>query len=181
MPTIQPVRSLAQELNELVTPAQIEQLLGRTHLPLPARTLRHLSIQVIPTSCEPLLIAAPLKEFLPLEFVNKPKPLRAARRLGSPRGQLTWGSGSSFSRVVSVDRMACQRSQSCCNPSQKSALIPVTRAKRSAVSGVTARLPRMISFKRGNDTPRRTAKDDCDRPKGLRNSSRSISPGCVGG
>ena len=77
--------------------------------------------------------------------------------------------------------MACHKSQSCCSPSQKSALIPVTRAKRSAESGVTDRLPRTISFRRGNDTPRRIAKADCDTPRGLRNSSRSISPGWVGG
>jgi hypothetical protein len=77
--------------------------------------------------------------------------------------------------------MACQRSQSCCNPSQKSALIPVTRARRRAVSGVTPRLPRTISFNRGNETPRRIAKADCDTPRGFRNSSSSISPGCVGG
>ncbi len=80
-----------------------------------------------------------------------------------------------------LDRNACHRSQSCCNPSQKSALIPVTRANRSAVSGVTARLPRMISLRRGNDTPNRTANADCEMPSGSRNSSRSISPGCVGG
>ena len=45
--------------------------------------------------------------------------------------------------------MACQRSQSCWSPSQKSAGIPRTRARRKAVSGVTARRPRTISFSRG--------------------------------
>ena len=80
-----------------------------------------------------------------------------------------------------LDRNACHRSQSCCNPTQKSAFIPVTQANRSAVSGVTARLPRMISLRRGNDTPERTAKADCEMPSGSGNSSRSISPGCVGG
>src|SRR6476659_1154489 len=39
----------------------------------------------------------------------------------------------------------------------------------------------MISFSRGNETPRRIAKADCEIPRGFRNSSRSISPGCVGG
>ena len=59
--------------------------------------------------------------------------------------------------------------------------MPSTRARRNAVSGVTARLPLMISFSRGNETPRRAAKADWVIPKGARNSSRSISPGCVGG
>lgn len=77
--------------------------------------------------------------------------------------------------------MACQRSQSCCRPSQKSALIPRTRDRRNAVSGVTERLPLIISFSRGYDTPRRRASSACVRPSGLTNSSRSISPGCVGG
>ena len=78
-------------------------------------------------------------------------------------------------------RKACHRSQSCCKPSQKSADIPSTCASRSAVSGVTPRLPRIISFKRGKEIPRRTAKADWLIPSGLRNSSSSISPGCVGG
>jgi hypothetical protein len=39
----------------------------------------------------------------------------------------------------------------------------------------------MISFKRGKEIPSRTAKADWLIPSGLRNSSRSISPGCVGG
>jgi len=77
--------------------------------------------------------------------------------------------------------MACHRSQSSWSPSQKSARIPKTRSRRSAVSGDTARRPRTISFKRGNDTPSLTAKSDCVTPRGFRNSSRSISPGCVGG
>ena len=50
--------------------------------------------------------------------------------------------------LASSDGSACQRSQSSCRPSQKSALMPVTRARRSAVSGVTDRLPRTTSFKR---------------------------------
>src|SRR6266566_5274300 len=84
-------------------------------------------------------------------------------------------------RSASFERSTCQRSQSNCKPSQKSALIPVTWAKRSAVSGVTPRFWRIISFSRGKETPRRIAKADCDIPNGLRNSSKSISPGCTGG
>ena len=49
------------------------------------------------------------------------------------------------------------------------------------MSGVTARLPRMIPFRRGKDTPSRTANFDWLMPSGFKNSSRSISPGCVGG
>src|SRR5213593_4172427 len=39
----------------------------------------------------------------------------------------------------------------------------------------------MTSLRRGNDTPSRTAKFDWVMPSGFKNSSRSISPGCVGG
>lgn len=96
--------------------------------------------------------------------------------------QLTWRSGSSRAIAAAcLLRKACQRSQSCCKPSQKSADIPNTCASRNAVSGVTRRLPRIISFNRGKEIPSRTAKADWLIPRGLRNSSRSISPGCVGG
>lgn len=78
-------------------------------------------------------------------------------------------------------RIACQRSQSSWRPSQNSADIPRTRANLNAVSGVTARFPRTISFRRGNDTPRRAANSDCVTPSGRRNSSSNISPGWVGG
>ena len=47
-----------------------------------------------------------------------------------------------------LSRPACQRSQSIWSPSQNSADIPTTRASRSAVSGLMARLPRMSSLKR---------------------------------
>lgn len=77
--------------------------------------------------------------------------------------------------------MACQRSQSICNPSQKSADIPTTCASRSAVSDVIERLPRMISLSRGNEIPRRIANSDWVMPNGLTNSSSNISPGRVGG
>jgi hypothetical protein len=43
--------------------------------------------------------------------------------------------------------MACQRSQSCCNPNQKSADIPNTRDNRKAVSGVIERFLLIISFR----------------------------------
>ncbi len=90
--------------------------------------------------------------------------------------------GCSFAiRSASRDRSACHKSQSCCKPSQKSALIPVTCASRRAVSGVTPRFPRTTSFSLGNETPSRIAKLDWEIPSGFRNSSRSISPGCVGG
>lgn len=83
--------------------------------------------------------------------------------------------------VASLPRIACQRSQSCWSPNQKSADIPRTRASRRAVSGVTVRLPRTISFSLGNEIPKRTAKADWLMPRGRRNSCSSISPGCVGG
>lgn len=77
--------------------------------------------------------------------------------------------------------IACQRSQSTCSPSQKSADIPRTRASRSAVSDVIERLPRMISLSLGNEIPRRIANSDWVMPSGLTNSSSNISPGRVGG
>ena len=58
--------------------------------------------------------------------------------------------------------------------------VPNTRASLSAVSGVTDRFPRTTSFRRGNETPSRTAKADWLIPSGLRNSSSSIAPGWVG-
>jgi len=60
--------------------------------------------------------------------------------------------GIGFSRKISFALglfMACQRSQSCCKPNQKSADIPNTRDSRNAVSGVTERRPLMISLRRG--------------------------------
>ncbi len=57
---------------------------------------------------------------------------------------------------------------------------PSTLASLSAVSGVTPRLPLIISLRRGNETPSLTAKSDCVMPIGFKNSSSSISPGCVG-
>ena len=77
--------------------------------------------------------------------------------------------------------IACQRSQSSCNPSQKSAGIPKTRANRSAVSDVTPRRPRITSFKRGNEMPSRETNSTCVIPNGLINSSSNISPGWLGG
>ncbi len=77
--------------------------------------------------------------------------------------------------------MACQRSQSSCSPSQKSADIPKTLPSLRAVSSVTPLLLLIISFNRGNDTPSLSAKSTWLTPSGLRNSSSNISPGCVGG
>jgi len=94
------------------------------------------------------------------------------------RGIATGSSWSSSSVLLFF--IACHRSQSSCNPSQKSADVRKTRASRSAVSGVTERLARIISLRRGKDTPRRTANSDCVMPSGFRNSSSSISPGCDG-
>jgi hypothetical protein len=58
---------------------------------------------------------------------------------------------------------------------------PKTRASLKAVSGVTPLLPRRTSFSRGKEIPRRIAKADWEIPSATRNSSRSISPGWVGG
>jgi len=77
--------------------------------------------------------------------------------------------------------IACQRSQSCCRPSQKSGDIPTTWDNLSAVSGVTDRRPLIISFKRGYETPNFSASSVWVILSGFTNSSRSISPGCVGG
>lgn len=77
--------------------------------------------------------------------------------------------------------IACHRSQSCCRPSQKSADIPNTRDSLSAVSGVTDLRPLIISFKRGYETPSLWASSVWVMLRGLINSSKSISPGCVGG
>lgn len=95
--------------------------------------------------------------------------------------QSLWIGSSRFICAASGLFIACQRSQSCCKPSQKSADIPRTRDSRNAVSGVTDRLPLIISFNRGYDTPNRRASSTCVRSSGLTNSSRSISPGWVGG
>ena len=76
--------------------------------------------------------------------------------------------------------MAFHKSQSSCNPSQNSADIPRTLASLRAVSGVTPRLPLIISLRRGNETPSLVAKSDCVIANGFRNSSSSISPGWVG-
>src|SRR5229473_2269883 len=58
--------------------------------------------------------------------------------------------------------------------------MPKRRSSRSAVSGVTPRLPCTSSLTRGYETPSRSAKPVWLKPSGLRNSSSSISPGCVG-
>lgn len=77
-----------------------------------------------------------------------------------------WTGSSRAISVASALRTACQRSQSNCNPNQKSADMPRTRANRNAVSGVTPRFPRTISFSRGNDILKRTANLGLTEPEG---------------
>src|SRR6266540_221735 len=55
------------------------------------------------------------------------------------------------------------------------------RASRSAVSAVMPRFPRMISFSRLREMPRRLAASSCPRPSGFRYSSSRISPGGIAG
>src|SRR6266511_6106530 len=55
------------------------------------------------------------------------------------------------------------------------------RASRSAVSAVMPRFPRMISFSRLREMPRRLAASSYPRPSGLRYSSSRISPGGIAG
>jgi len=82
--------------------------------------------------------------------------------------------------AYSLLRIAFHRSQSSCSPSQNSADIPRTLASLSAVSGVTPRLPLIISLRRGKETRSLSAKSDWVIAIGFRNSSSSISPGWVG-
>ncbi len=111
---------------------------------------------------------------------SNPSCLPRADTRGAAQSAIRIGFSSPMRRPCG-ERRACQRSQSVCRCSQKSALIPSTWASLSAVSAVTPRLPRTISFKRGKDTPSRWAKADCETPIGSRNSLSSISPGWVGG
>jgi hypothetical protein len=78
---------------------------------------------------------------------------------------------------------ACKVSQrliSVCKPSQNSAVVSKNRAKRNAVSGVIARLPRRISLRRTRVMPSLLARSFWLKPKGSKNSYRRISPGGVG-
>src|SRR5258706_15717 len=54
-------------------------------------------------------------------------------------------------------------------------------ASRRAVSALMPRLPRMISFRRFRETPRRRAASAWPTPSGFRNSSSRISPGGIAG
>lgn len=98
----------------------------------------------------------------------------ASAESGSYQAVLRSGTSSEI-RAAFPPRMARQRSQSSCNPSQKSADMPTTRASLRAVSGVNDRFPRIISLSRGNETPSRTANSDCVIPRGLMNSSSNIN------
>jgi len=101
-----------------------------------------------------------------------------------PLGQLfsvpARGRSCASSPAASV-RNACQRSQPCWSPSQKSALMQATWARRRAVSGVTPRRALITSLSRANDTPNCSAMADYGIPSGLRNTASRISPGRVGG
>ena len=67
-------------------------------------------------------------------------------------------SGSTFSISAPSGLCSiCQRSQSCCRPSQRCALAPNNRSRRRAVSVVTLRWPWMISLSRGKEMPKRLA------------------------
>ncbi len=78
-------------------------------------------------------------------------------------------------------RIACQRSQFCWPFSQNSAEVPNNAESRNAVSGVIPRFLLMISFTRGYETWMFSANSIWVIPNGFKNSSSSISPGCVGG
>src|SRR5258706_15234580 len=66
-------------------------------------------------------------------------------------------------------------------PIQNSAVVRKNRAKRSAVSGVIDRFPLTIALIRICGTPIALARAYWLRPKGFKKSSRSTSPGWVGG
>ena len=63
---------------------------------------------------------------------------------------------------------------------QNAADVPKNFERRRAVSGVRSRRPFTRLFTRWKETPIRLASSDWVSPRGSRNSSRSISPGCVG-
>src|SRR5205807_4019608 len=73
------------------------------------------------------------------------------------------------------------KSQSACNRIQTCGDILSKRASRRAVSALMPRLPRMISFRRFNEIPRRRAASAWPTPSGFRNSSSRISPGGMDG
>ncbi len=75
----------------------------------------------------------------------------------------------------------CQRSQSRCKLSQSSGPVPRASPKDRAESALTPRRPLTISFSRAYVHPRCSANALWLIPRGFKNSSRSISPGWVGG
>lgn len=89
-------------------------------------------------------------------------------------------STSFVSRPASRSR-ATSRSYAACRFSQNRSEVPKNRARRSAVSTVTARLASTISLMRLGGTLRLFARRYCDSPRGLRKSSRRTSPGGTGG
>ena len=101
------------------------------------------------------------KRYSVLEFFRSTDDGRSVPTASAQNTQPTRRRGSSCAILAArLLRAACQRSQSCCKPSQKSADSPTTRASRSAVSGVTLRFRRIISFKLAGDTSNRAAKAD---------------------
>ena len=108
------------------------------------------------------------RQFAPLE--SRP-PHAAAGRTGRAR---------SMRRRRSGECRASHRSLRRCTFSQKSALLPNTRASIRAVSAVIARrsLHNSLTCLRG--TPIASARSPCVRPSGSMNSSTRISPTLAG-
>jgi len=73
-----------------------------------------------------------------------------------------------LNRSSSVPILPLERSYICCRFIQNSALFPKNRARRSAVSGLMARLPLTISPMRVAGTRSFIARAFCDRFRGLR-------------
>ena len=74
----------------------------------------------------------------------------------------------------------CLRSNELCRLSQNWAVVLKKRARRSAVSGEIARRSRTMSLIRGAGTRNSIASAFALIHSGTRNSSRKISPGCIG-
>jgi len=86
----------------------------------------------------------------------------------------------SRSIVLFNSSRAFERSCICCRLSQNSGLFPKKRASRSAVSGVIGpSAMNNVAGRRVAGTRIFNASAFCVMPRGIRNSSRSISPGCV--
>src|ERR1039457_7032924 len=78
------------------------------------------------------------------------------------------------SRATSRSNRACRLIQSC-------AVVPKYRPRRRAVSAEIPRFSRTISLMRLGGTWISLARRYWLMPSGIRNSSRNISPGCIGG